>query len=648
MNEIKFDEIIEQDQINNLIDNIPKIDDLVKLGKISSSTAEKVKISKSIIENKYYKLFKRQREHEKNWLKIEEYLSTINTLTNDEKDNIKAIALMKENEILNLSLKKISKNDFEIIKPIGKGGFGEVNICRYKKTQKIYAMKRITFDQLKYKNGLLNFQTEKDILSINYDNIWITQLSFSFIDDNYLYLIMDYCPGGDFMRYLISRDTLKEDEARFYIAEIILCVESLHQMNCIHRDLKPDNILIGIDGHLKLSDFGLSFMSREKLFPFTENKNEKNINDFFLKKSSFDENEKNSEIKNNYVNDNSRSSLSQKSFQSLIAYSGVGSPDYMAPEVILNEKKSGYGEEIDWWSVGAIFYEMLVGIPPFLSDNPESTCMKIIHYSQYLQIPNELKLSKEAEKLIFGFLTEPEKRLGRHGIEKIKNEPFFINFAWDKIREMKPPFIPKLDSPEDTKYFLNEINNSGNNIDMTNKRITNRIKRTNIFFNKDNKGDNIHKISFPKYCFQYNRTVKDKENNLFNELMDLINKEVDLKNKGNISLADESIDEKSSTESLANISTSNRLSARTYDIGNMNGEIFSPNTSSKLSNKTFLSDKKKPLSILPIRNLLLQKKKQNKNKIQEENNKKEEDNKKYRGKKLKFSVIEEKTEDSNI
>ena len=76
---------------------------------------------------------------------------------------------------------------------------------------------------------------------------------------------------------------------------------------------------------------------------------------------------------------------------------------------------------------------------------------------------------------------------------------------------MKPPFIPKLDSPEDTKYFLNEINNSGNNIDMTNKRITNRIKRTNIFFNKDNKGDNIHKISFPKYCFQYNRTVKDKE-----------------------------------------------------------------------------------------------------------------------------------------
>ena len=482
MNEIKFDEIIEQDQINNLIDNIPKIDDLVKLGKISSSTAEKVKISKSIIENKYYKLFKRQREHEKNWLKIEEYLSTINTLTNDEKDNIKAIALMKENEILNLSLKKISKNDFEIIKPIGKGGFGEVNICRYKKTQKIYAMKRITFDQLKYKNGLLNFQTEKDILSINYDNIWITQLSFSFIDDNYLYLIMDYCPGGDFMRYLISRDTLKEDEARFYIAEIILCVESLHQMNCIHRDLKPDNILIGIDGHLKLSDFGLSFMSREKLFPFTENKNEKNINDFFLKKSSFDENEKNSEIKNNYINDNSRSSLSQKSFQSLIAYSGVGSPDYMAPEVILNEKKSGYGEEIDWWSVGAIFYEMLVGIPPFLSDNPESTCMKIIHYSQYLQIPNELKLSKEAEKLIFGFLTEPEKRLGRHGIEKIKNEPFFINFAWDKIREMKPPFIPKLDSPEDTKYFLNEINNSGNNIDMTNKRITNRIKRTNIFF----------------------------------------------------------------------------------------------------------------------------------------------------------------------
>ena len=150
---------------------MPNLDELLKEGIISSLTAEKVKITKSIIENKYYKLFKRQKTQEKNWIKIDQYLSTINALTEAEKDDIKLLAKIKENQILKLFRKKISINDFEIIKPIGKGGFGEVNICRYKGNQKIYAMKRITFEQLKYKNGLLNFQTEKDILSINH-NIW--------------------------------------------------------------------------------------------------------------------------------------------------------------------------------------------------------------------------------------------------------------------------------------------------------------------------------------------------------------------------------------------------------------------------------------------------------------------------------------------
>ena len=171
---------------------IPNLDELVQEGIISSLTAEKVKITKSIIENKYYKLFKRQKTQEKNWIKIDQYLSTINALTEAEKDDIKLLAKIKENQILKLFRKKISINDFEIIKPIGKGGFGEVNICRYKGNQKIYAMKRITFEQLKYKNGLLNFQTEKDILSINHNNIWITQLYVGLRGNAYVYLIIDH------------------------------------------------------------------------------------------------------------------------------------------------------------------------------------------------------------------------------------------------------------------------------------------------------------------------------------------------------------------------------------------------------------------------------------------------------------------------
>ena len=609
---------------------IPNLDELVQEGIISSLTAEKVKITKSIIENKYYKLFKRQKTQEKNWIKIEQYLSTINALTEAEKDDIKLLAKIKENQILKLFRKKISINDFEIIKPIGKGGFGEVNICRYKGNQKIYAMKRITFEQLKYKNGLLNFQTEKDILSINHNNIWITQLSFSFIDNAYLYLIMDYCPGGDLMGYLISRDTLEEKEARFYLAELILCVDSLHKMNCIHRDLKPDNILIGRDGHIKLSDFGLSFISREKLFPFTENMKGNILPNLLFRKQSTEEDEKNTEINNiKIVNENNISMNNIKHFNQVIAYSGVGSPDYMAPEVILNDSNKGYGDEIDWWSVGAIFYEMLIGIPPFLSDNAQTTCAKIIHFNEYLKIPEEVKISKEAEKLIFGFLTERKKRLGNNGIEEIKNKPFFKNFEWDKIREMIPPFIPQLDSPDDTKYFLhNKKSGINNNNNISNIRITNRIKRTNIFFNRKDSEDKISKISFPKYCFQFNRYIIDIENNLFKELMDLITKEVDLRIKNNIALADESIDEKSSTESLVNVSL-NRNSTRTY-FGDkvFNNNIFSPNSSTKYSYKTVLSDKKKPLNILPIRNLINLKKSQNKNKNNKDDIKKKENEKK--------------------
>ena len=117
---------------------IPSLDKLVRDGKISSLTAEKVKISKSIIENKIYKLINRQKNHKKFWIEIDEYLSTINTLTESEKDEIKLMALEKENQIFKLFRKKITIKDFEIIKPIGKGGFGEVNICRYKGNNKIY------------------------------------------------------------------------------------------------------------------------------------------------------------------------------------------------------------------------------------------------------------------------------------------------------------------------------------------------------------------------------------------------------------------------------------------------------------------------------------------------------------------------------
>ena len=594
MNEINKEKENDSENIDlDLEKDIPNLDTLVKTKVISSSTAERVKISKSMIENKYLKLIEREKTKKRNWNNIDKYLSTITALTEQEKKEIKITAKLKENQLYRLIRKKLSVDDFEVIKFIGRGGFGEVNICRHKANNKIYAMKKITFEKLKYKNGLLHVQTEKDILSLNNDNIWITQLRYSFIDNKHLYLIMDYCPGGDLMNYLIRRDLLEESEARFYIAEIILCVDSLHKMNCIHRDLKPDNILIGEDGHLKLSDFGLSFISKERLFPLTQIKknelqkeklcNNINFNDNIEKNIPIEENEKTSQNKNN---------------KQRMAFSNVGSPDYVAPEVINNE---GYGEEIDWWSVGAIFYEMIIGFPPFFSENAQITCSKIKNYERYLFIPRERKISSEAKNLIKSFLTEPSKRLGVNGIEEIKNHIFFKNFNWDKIREMRPPFIPELSTPDDTKYFKSK--------NISSIRLTNRIKRTNIFFNRQDSFENNNKILFPKFYFQYNRDLINLEKNIYNELIDFIQKEVEFKLANKITFDEPSSEAKSSSESINNIS--NPKISRTYSRDKLlNFNVFSPFSSSNFSHRIVLSSKKKALKILPIRNLISQQKNQ--------------------------------------
>ena len=157
MNEINKEKENESKNIDlDLEKDIPNLDTLVKTKVISSSTAERVKITKSIIENKYLKLIEREKAKKNNWNKIDKYLSTITALTESEKKEIKIAAKLKENQIYRLIRKKMSVDDFEIIKLIGRGGFGEVNICRYKGTNKIYAMKKITFERLKYKNGLLH------------------------------------------------------------------------------------------------------------------------------------------------------------------------------------------------------------------------------------------------------------------------------------------------------------------------------------------------------------------------------------------------------------------------------------------------------------------------------------------------------------
>lgn len=165
-------------------------------------------------------------------------------------------------------------------------------------------------------------------------------------------MVMDFLAGGDLMTLLMRKDILTEEESRFYIAETILAIESVHKVNYIHRDLKPDNILLDKHGHVKLTDFGLCKHAQIK--PPTkheERSNEYSVN-FNQLKSALDKR------------------LGYKRCRKL-AYSTVGTPDYIAPEVF---GQAGYDETVDWWSCGVILFEMLVGYPPFFSDEPSTTC----------------------------------------------------------------------------------------------------------------------------------------------------------------------------------------------------------------------------------------------------------------------------------
>ena len=341
--------------------------------------------------------------------------------------------------------RKMNIREFEPLTIIGRGAFGEVRVCRQISTGDIVAIKKMRKEDMLNKNQLMHVRTEKEIMTAS--NPWIVKLKYSFQDEYYLYLVMDFLPGGDLMNLLMKKEVLTEDEARFYTAEMILAVDSVHKLNCIHRDLKPDNILIDKNGHIQLSDFGLAKIADKTFFPITQKDNAgpqrvvNNVSDSITS------------LNTNYTNNNysirNPSGLRPRRNR-LIAYSTVGTPDYIAPEVF---SQSGYGEEVDWWSIGVMFFEMVVGFPPFFSENPSDTCKKIVKWRENFSIPADANLSPEAESFILRMVSQPESRLGVHGVEEIKKHPFFKGIDWNNIRNMKAPFIPELKNDYDTHYF---------------------------------------------------------------------------------------------------------------------------------------------------------------------------------------------------
>ncbi|KEH23943.1 serine/threonine-protein kinase tricornered [Medicago truncatula] len=424
----------KKDDGNGVIDDANAVVDETDL---SNVTKQKVAAAKQYIENHYKEQMKNLQERKERRTVLEKKLADADVSEEDQNNLLKYLA-KKETEYMRLQRHKMGVEDFEMLTMIGKGAFGEVRVCREKTTDHVYAMKKLKKSEMLRRGQVEHVRSERNLLA-EVDSNCIVKLYCSFQDDEYLYLIMEYLPGGDMMTLLMRKDTLTEDEARFYVGETVLAIESIHKHNYIHRDIKPDNLLLDKYGHLKLSDFGLCkpldcSVLEESDFSIGQNANGTTQND----DRAFPKRTQQEQLENWQKN------------RRTLAYSTVGTPDYIAPEVLL---KKGYGMECDWWSLGAIMYEMLVGYPPFYSDDPMSTCRKIVNWKSHLKFPEEARLSPEATDLISKLLCNVNQRLGSNGAVEIKSHPFFEGVQWEKLYQMEAAFTPEVNDELDTQNF---------------------------------------------------------------------------------------------------------------------------------------------------------------------------------------------------
>ena len=306
---------------------------------------------------------------------------------------------INNNKISKPPNEKLTMKDFDTIKLLGTGSFGKVYLVRSKWSNELFAMKVLLKSYLKQKHQEEHTKTERDLM-ISINSPFILNIRFAFQDQTQLYIITDFMQGGDMFFHLHDGGKFNKARAKFYSIELILAIEVLHKNNMVYRDLKPENILMDRDGHIKISDFGLS----------------KILDD---------------------MNDK--------------VFTLCGTPQYIAPEVIY---KKGYDKGIDWWSFGCVFYEMLTGYLPFIIPRGQKLSIKLFQ--------TEVKYPKDFENDLVDLFKkllclDPEKRLGNGSkdAEAIKEHPYYKDVNWEEYaeRRVKPPFIPKLKYAEDVKYF---------------------------------------------------------------------------------------------------------------------------------------------------------------------------------------------------
>lgn len=288
---------------------------------------------------------------------------------------------------------KLTIDDFELLKVVGKGSFGKVMQVRKKDTHRIYALKTIRKQHIISRSEVAHTLAERSVLA-QINNPFIVPLKFSFQSPEKLYFVLAFVNGGELFHHLQKEQRFDVNRSRFYTAELLCALECLHGFNVIYRDLKPENILLDYQGHIALCDFGLCKLDM---------KDEDRTNTF------------------------------------------CGTPEYLAPELLLGQ---GYNKTVDWWTLGVLLYEMLTGLPPFYDENTNEMYRKIL--SEPLHFPGPEVVPPSAKDLLTKLLNrDPQQRLGANGSAEIKAHPFFHAIDWRKLlqRKYEPAFKPSVVCP---------------------------------------------------------------------------------------------------------------------------------------------------------------------------------------------------------
>jgi len=392
------------------------------------------------------------------------------------------------------SATSVTINDFEFLRQISKGAFGNVYLARKKRTGDLYAIKRLNKRQALLKNQIPHITAERNILALT-NNPFLIRSYYSFQTKENLYLVMEYAAGGDLYTLLKRLGAFSETMTRIYLAQVVLALEYLHSLGIVHRDLKPDNLLVSATGHIKLTDFGLSrygllddgtnngaylnstfvphptpanplpapsdfFSPPPELSPTTSSflgqrvqQEEKAAAAAASATAATPTSSAPMQIPSASQADPSCSSSSSTVPRQ--RYSVVGTPDYLAPEVVLG---TGHDKAVDWWALGVIAFEFLTGCPPFNDDTPEKIFSNILNRNiTWPPVPE--KMSNAAYDLINRLLCiDRKQRLGsRGGAAEVKQHEFFADLDWDSLLSMENAlFIPQLENEEDTSYFDEE------------------------------------------------------------------------------------------------------------------------------------------------------------------------------------------------